>query len=316
MGALNKDNKKFVKGYIFNRKWFHATPSGISCVLWNNKKSTESKFLFEVFDIDESENLHELPSVEVKKINKTFNNYQEKYTGTNPCGLACNSSGYEEVNKKIETTSYDDDNILAYFCLVSASFDLGRLAYFNGRGFYLTKDNFFHKLPLFCAKKYPQNIWYEKDVVYVCSDKGDEYTKDINLLKSSLIYTCLSSMNHCLSFTASNDKTYLNELCFDKGTLSSEKLSTLNLSQEEQDLMQLWNLILALSRETKNYNPDYKYGVYQISNELNTYKIDDDNNKIYDYNELNGYLEVLKTKVKEYYEKNISHLLFKYELLK
>ena len=123
-------------------------------------------------------------------------------------------------------------------------------------------------------------------------------------------------MNHTISFTASNDKTYLNELCFDSDTLASEKLSTLNLTKEEQDLMQLWNLILSLSKETKNYNSIYKYGTYQILNELNTYTLDDDNNKIYDYNELNGYLEVLKTKLKAYYEKNISQLLFKYELLK
>lgn len=316
LGIIQDDEKKFVKGYIFNRKWFHATPSGISCVLWSNSKTVESKFMFDVIDIDESQKLRKMNYIEVKKVNEYFNNYQEKYKGIRSCELACNSSGYEEINKKIETISYDEDNVIAYFCLVSASFDLGRLAYFNGRGFYLTKDNFFKKLPLFCAKKYPQNIWYEKDVVYVCADKGDEYTKDINLLKYSLIYTCLSVMNHCLSFTASNNKVYLNELCFDDDTLSSNKLRELNLSREEQDLMQLWTVVLSLAKETKNYNSVYKYGVYQISNELNTYTTDENGNKIYDYNELNGYLEALKTKIKLYYEKNIAHLLFKYELLK
>ena len=316
LGIIQDDEKKFVKGYIFNRKWFHATPSGISCVLWSNSKTVESKFMFDVIDIDESQKLRKMNCIEVKKVNEYFNNYQEKYKGIRSCGLACNSSGYEEINKKIETISYDEDNVIAYFCLVSASFDLGRLAYFNGRGFYLTKDNFFKKLPLFCAKKYPQNIWYEKDVVYVCADKGDEYTKDINLLKCSLIYTCLSVMNHCLSFTASNNKVYLNELCFDDDTLSSNKLREVNLSREEQDLMQLWTVVLSLAKETKNYNSVYKYGVYQISNELNTYTTDENGNKIYDYNELNGYLEALKTKIKLYYENNIAHLLFKYELLK
>lgn len=316
LGIIQDDEKKFVKGYIFNRKWFHATPSGISCVLWSNSKTVESKFMFDVIDIDECQKLRKMNYIEVKKVNEYFNNYQEKYKGIRSCGLACNSSGYEEINKKIETISYDEDNVIAYFCLVSASFDLGRLAYFNGRGFYLTKDNFFKKLPLFCAKKYPQNIWYEKDVVYVCADKGDEYTKDTNLLKCSLIYTCLSVMNHCLSFTASNNKVYLNELCFDDDTLSSNKLREVNLSREEQDLMQLWTVVLSLAKETKNYNSVYKYGVYQISNELNTYTTDENGNKIYDYNELNGYLEALKTKIKLYYEKNIAHLLFKYELLK
>lgn len=28
LGIIQDDNKKFIKGYLFNRKWFHATPSG------------------------------------------------------------------------------------------------------------------------------------------------------------------------------------------------------------------------------------------------------------------------------------------------
>lgn len=316
LGIIENEHKKFVKGFLFNRKWFHATPSGISCVLWKNNEDKKSKFDFEVFDIDEKGKLISLGSLEVKQVYNSFNGYQEKYKGENICNLACNSTGYEELKKKIETVSYDDDNILAYFCLVSASYDIGRLAYFNGRGFYLTQENYYNKLPLFCAKKYPQNLWYEKEVVTVSSDMGNEYTKDAILLKSSLIYTCLSHMNHCLSFKGSNGKLYINELCFDNDTVASRKLSTLNLSKEEQDIMQLWKLILSLAKDTKNFNSQYKYGIYQISNELNTYKLDEDNNKIYDYNELNGYLEVLKTKLKSYYEKNISPALFKYELLK
>lgn len=316
LGIISDENRKFVRGYVFNRKWFHATPAGISCILWSNNKINETKIQLEVFDVDENEQIKKMTSFEIKKVNTSFNSYQEKYKGKNSCGVFCNSSGYEETNKRTETVSYDDENVLAYFCLVSASFDLGRLAYFNGRGFYLTKENYYNKLPLFCAKSYPQNLWYEKDVIYVCADKGDEYAKNAELLKRSLIYTCLSHKNHCVSFRASNKKLYLNELCFDDGTVSSEKLNDLNLTREEQDLMQLWRLVLSAARLTKNYNPNFKYGTYQISSELNTYQIDENGAKVYEYNELNGYLEVLRTKLKEYYERNIAHLLFEYELLK
>ena len=38
--------------------------------------------------------------------------------------------------------------------------------------------------------------------------------------------------------------------------------------------------------------------------------------KKYDYPELNGYLEVLKNKLKQYYDKNIISLLYEYELIK
>ncbi len=316
LGIFKDERKKFVRGFLFNRKWFHATASGISCILWSNSKEIESKFILDAYDIDEKGQLKHLHPIEIKQIQCNFNNYQEKYIGNSICGLGCNNSGYEVLNHRVETVSYDDDDIVSYFCLVSASFDLGRLAYFNGRGFYLTKANYINKLSLFCAKNYPLNLWYEKDVINVSADRGDAYLKDSKLLKCSLIYTCLSTLNHCISFMGSNNKLYLNELCFDNDTLATNELKNRSLTQEEQDLIQLWNLILSLAKETKNYNPLYKYGVYQISNELNTYKLDEDNNKIYDYNELNGYLEVLKNKLKTYYENNISPLLFKYELLK
>lgn len=316
LGIVQNEQTKFVKGYLFNRKWFHATASGISCILWSNNKETKSKFKLQAYDIDDNGKLSKVGPIEVKQIKKSFNNYQEKYNGKSVCSLACNNTGYEDLNHKVETTSFDDDNIVAYFCLVSASFDLGRLAYFNGRGFYLTKDNYVKKLPLFCAKNYPQNLWYEKDVINVCSDKRNAYAKDTTLLKASLIFTCLSSLNHCISLMASNGKTYLNELCFDENTLAVNELKNWDLTREEQDLMQLWTLILSLAKETKNYNPNFKYGIYQISNELNTYQLDENNDKIYDYNDLNGYLEVLKTKLKIYYDNNIAPLLFKYELLK
>jgi hypothetical protein len=67
-------------------------------------------------------------------------------------------------------------------------------------GFYLRSDNFVNKLPLFCAKLYPQENWYERDIYFTTADRGEEYLKDKDLLKSCLIFTCLSQRNKCLSF--------------------------------------------------------------------------------------------------------------------
>jgi hypothetical protein len=38
-------------------------------------------------------------------------------------------------------------------------------------GFYLRADNFVDKLPLFCAKLYPQENWYERDVYFTTADR-------------------------------------------------------------------------------------------------------------------------------------------------
>ena len=138
----------------------------------------------------------------------------------------------------------------------------------------------------------------------------------MNLLKSSLIFTCLSNLNHCISFIGSNSKLYSNQLCFDTDTMASDALKNFNLNFEEQNLLQLWNLIIELAKNTKNYDSKYKYGIYQITKELNTFKEDEEQNKIYDYPELNGYLDVLKNNLNSYYKNNIEPLLFKYELLK
>lgn len=318
LGIIEDDDYRFVKGYLFNRKYFHATSSAISCVLWQYQKNIEKrKFNLGIYDIEQESELKYIKDIEIKKVDKPFNNYQEKYIGKKQIDIACDSTGSEAINHKIETKSFDDDDILAYFCLVSASFNLGRLAYFNGRGFYLTKQNYLNKLPLFCTKMYPEDNWYEKDVYFVCSDKGNEYIKDKDLIKKSLIYTCLSPKNHICSFLGSNNKLYINELCFEEGTVAYLRLKKYSLTREETELIDLYYKILKNARKTKNYKANYKYGVYQIIKELNTFVKDEVLNKnIYDYPELNGDINLLKTKLKDYYKNNIVGDLFKYELLK
>lgn len=318
LGIIEKDDYRFEKGYLFNRKHFHATASAISCVLWNYETSTTTnRYILPTYDIENDKELKYIGDTEIKKVFKPFNNYQEKIKGESKIYLCCDSSGQESFGKRLETNSYDDENIIGYFCLVSASFDLGRLAYFNGRGFYLTRNNYINKLPLFCAKKYPQDNWFEKDIYFTCSDRGEDYVQDDNLIKSALIYTCLSSQNHMISFVGSNDKLYINDLCFDNGTLASNALKKYKLTDFEKELMELYEKILISAKETKNYNSLFKYGIYQIDSQLNTYTVDKETKKkIYDYPALNGDINTLKSKLKKYYKLMIEPKLFEYELLK
>ncbi|MDP2090534.1 MAG: hypothetical protein Q8K30_02950 [Candidatus Gracilibacteria bacterium] len=200
-------------------------------------------------------------------------------------------------------------------------------------GFYLRSDNYTDKLPLFCAKLYPQENWYERDVYFTTADRGEKYLEDKDLLKSCLIFTCLSQRNKCLSFIGSDNRFYKNELCLSQNTLSDEKLNDFELNKSDRYILNMWNDILEVAKNTNNYKNNFTYGLYQIIQDLNTYKYNgnsytkDEIKKLIlsktekkfvsvEYLELNTKIDAMKKLLKEYYKNQIQDKLFEYELLK
>ena len=240
------------------------------------------------------------------------------------------ADGYEKkdwVYIKGRKPKYND-NIVAYmvsksfmidskqYNLVRTNFDTGLK---NSYGFWLRRDKFLEKLPMFVAKLLPMDKWYEKEVFFTTSDKGNAYEQDKEFLKCCLIYTCLSNQNKCISFYGSDERYYRNELCFDDGTLASTTLYEFDLDEEEKGLMDLWRKILIESRSTKNYNKDFSYGIYQIDKELNTFRVEGvgrNRHNVYDYVTLNGDLDSLRGNIKAYYKSHIREKMFEYELVK
>ena len=163
---------------------------------------------------------------------------------------------------------------------------------------------------------------YEKEIYATTSDGGDKYTKDKEFLKMCLIYTCLSNQNKCLSFTGSDRRYYRNELCFDTTcgeTVASQDLKRMKLDSVENHLLNIWEDILAEAKVAKNYDKTLTYGVYQITKELNTSYVEGNGRKkrrIYDYPNLNSYLETLRINLKKYYKSHIKVKMFEYELIK
>ena len=91
------------------------------------------------------------------------------------------------------------------------------------------------------------------------------------------------------------------------------------LDDDEKELLELWKKILGEAKQTEKYNPELNYGVYQITKELNTFieeKKGKGKKKVYDYPQLNGDLNTLRTKLKEYYVSHIKEKMFKYQLIK
>lgn len=321
-------NKKFSKGFIFNRKYFHATEAAISCILWENICDTNLEDLtFEVYDIEDNNAVLLLEKYHIKKCHKVPSKNYDKTTDEHDTedGVCCEFNGTERFKQtSLREKKLYNPNIIGYVKAKSFYFDgmnrlLVRCAEYDGNGCFIRKSNYEKLLPLWVSKLLLIDNWWEKGTFCTTSDGGDEYTKDRDFLKSCLIYTCLSNQNKCLSFTGSDGRYYKNELCFDEDTLASKDLEKYTLNEDEEELIKLWKRILTRARKIEDSDKDITYGVYQIDKELNTFSYifeGKTKKKVYDYPDLNGDLIALRDKLKEYYKKYITEKMFEYELVK
>ncbi|MDU5526683.1 MAG: hypothetical protein E6053_04305 [Finegoldia magna] len=318
-------NKNAKAGLLFNRKYFHATSSGITCICWENIESSKNKIQVEAYDIVD-ESIDFIGQKDLLKVENPVSRYYSKmkWSRDDEISIHCAANGEEAINKNITVKSYHRDDMIGY--LESSSFTMGpmhrnltRLCLFRGHGCYLTKKEYINILPIWVAKHIPLDNWYDKDIYATTSDGGDAYTRDQDFLKSCLIYTCLSNQNKCLSFTGSDGRYYKNELCFEEGTLARKDLEKYTLDATEKELIELWDQILNRAKKTDNYDSSLTYGVYQITKDLNNFekvKVGKTTKNVYDYPELNGDLETLRVKLKEYYKTHIWDKMFQYELVK
>lgn len=302
--------KQFLGGFIFNRKWFHATDSCISCCLWANiEDQNTDHWNLEGFAIEDNK-LHSIGTVRIGRVSKGLSvfNDMRSFDSDVITNVACEQNGEPIVYsaKKGRKPIYNE-NIIGYLVAITftpdvKNYNLVRCNVKRGLqksfGFHLRKDNYLKKLPLWCCKLFPQDEWYEKDIYFNTSDGGDAYTHDPEFLKECLIYTCLSNQNKCLTFTGSDGRFYRNELCLD--TTNSDTCASADLKKyaadkktalddDEKALMKMWDQILEEAKKIKavpktpadgtrkdgsldhaKYDPDITYGVYQITKELNT----------------------------------------------
>ena len=320
---------RFESGFLCNRKEFHATESAISCMLWSNQPGNGESVTLHKYSISENE----VKDNDLCTHRKAYDSFSRKYFDRTireddvECGVFCEADGTETSGRKCTGKSYYNKEIIAYMRTTAMAINaqqryLTRQKIFNANGFYLRRNTYMVKLPMFVAKLLPQDSWDEKDVYFTTSDGGDAYTHDNDFLKSCLLYTCLSNKNKCLSFDGSDGRYYRNELCLDTtngDTAASADLAKMILDADEKALVELWNHILDEAKKTANYDSRLTYGVYQITKELNTAQtVGSGKNKkiVYDYPVLNGYLDMLRTMLKAYYKSHITEKMFKYELLK
>ena len=170
----------------------------------------------------------------VSRIYKTYS--QEYYdkrqlTTETTDGILVGLNGLEAsptVKKRIKPLY--DEKIIGYLVADGSGFDnpdtksslliAGR---YNGNGFFLRKDNFIEKLPMFAASRYVtyNTYWTERARIMKSGDGSEEYIKSVKngrikqeLLKT-LLFCTLETQNHMRSFTGSNGKFYRNQLSLD-----------------------------------------------------------------------------------------------------
>lgn len=326
-------NKKYLGGFAFNRRHFHTKIDAcIIATLYANIDEQIERFNVQAYDIDANAKLVDYGELPIEKIYKTYASvYGDKRKfEDDEQGIFCDLQGDEiPFGNTARIKAIYNKNILAYMVVNQSGFDnpdlnsgLTTIGRYDGNGFYVRNDNYIEKLPLFCASRYItyNRQWTERARIMKSGDSAEKYLesikKDDEFKKECLIFTCLEMQNHCKSFIGSDGRLYQNNFCLDDNSFSYNELKKYDLNNDDKSLINAWEKVLEEARKTKKYDKRFKYGVYQISKELNTFHKNEDGDNIPDYPELNGNLSTLKNRLKKYYINIICKKLFEYELLK
>lgn len=340
--------KKFMGGYAFNRKHFHApTAACVMCAWWSNEDDPfTDQFELRAVDLDEQKRYVDEGKVVVKRLSSTFSQkyYDLRKFDDDVEGLACELDGTEFIkdNNRITVNTTYNDNILGYMATYMTGFDNNRLhsnlliaGRYDGHGFFLRNDSFIEKLPMFAASRYPDhcNDWKIMSMTMKSGDKAAQFEADVKsgklnvFLFKCLFWTCMSHYPHMRSLHGSDGRLYLNQLCFDGDTLARKKFDEFiamgyKLTDQEQELWdKMQDLLQKIRKECADeYHPEYRYGLYQIDEEINIkvqqgYK-DGKPNMVIKYGDLNNMIKDLKALVKQYYLDELVDTLFEYEFLK
>lgn len=282
-------DKKFVKGYLCNRKNFNATEGGISLIEWSNIDTKNDSILVQS-DLGD------------RLIKKHFNN---------PSSLLKNTT-----NKKPICWMFNLSNI--------PKPDNGKLvnildpAYIKVQKPYgLAEDNILEMIPLWAANCYEYEDYTEIEVVMKSSDKGNQYTGNLNFLKKCFIWGGLTRNNQCTS-----RPDCINEYCFLQNSRADKILSKFLIDKIDHDLLDQWKKVLNIAKSKSEFIAKYKYGLKQIDTEINimvpsgTFNKKGEEIMVRKYLDLNEEIGYLKSMIKDYYKTQIKPKLFEYELLK
>ena len=331
-------NKKFLDGYAFNRRHFHTNIDAcIMCALWSNENSSIDEFTLKGFDIDEkTKKICDEIKLPIKKINSLYSDFytDKRSFDSDEKGICLGLDGLESFNESRINPIFNN-NLLGYMIAGSSGFDKPDLesslmvaGCYRGNGFFLRKDNYLEKLPMFAASRYItyNREWTERARIMKSADKAEIFFADAkngklnNFFLKCLLFACIEMQNHCRTFTGSDGRFYRNELCLDTTngeTVASKDIKNLKANETEKTILELYSTLLNHVKETKEYRKELTYGIYQIFAEIDTSYTDEITGKtVYNNIQVHSDLQAMKELCKTYYNSEIVPVLFEYEFLK
>lgn len=332
-------NKKFIAGFGFNRRWFHTNIDAcVMVALWTNEDAQLDNFQIEGYDWDpKTDKLVGVGMLDVKRVYTSVSKtYYDKRAipDADRNGILCSLNGLEKFDGVRRNKPAYNADIIGYMVTHSSGFDNPDLdssllvgGRYDGNGFYLRKDNYLEKMPLFAMSRYItyNREWTQRARIMKSGDGADRFNADVasgkldQWLRKCLLFTCVEMQNHMRTFTGSDGRFYRNELCMDTTngpTVASEDLKNLVCGPAEQRILDQWKTLMDAVKQADEYDPRLTYGVYQIFAEIDTSYKDDEGNTVWNNVEVHSALQTLKTLVKEYYNTEIVPTLFEYEFLK
>ena len=275
--AQHMIDRKYIAGFGFNRRWFHTDIDAfISVVLWSQEPDHTDAIQVDGYDINSDGSLGYAGKIAIKRIHDT---YSAKYFDKRTCsddkndGILCEASGLERISKNtIRCIPITNPNCVGYMVVYTSGFDNPDLhsyllvsGKYDGNGFYMRKDNYLEKLPMFCASRYItyNRAWTERARIMKSADGANRFNTDVKSgkldqwLRKCLLFTCLEMQNHMRTFTGSDGRFYRNELCLDTtngDTLASVDLSKLNADETEKQLLAQWKNLITEAKKTAEYD--------------------------------------------------------------
>lgn len=156
-------DKRFLGGFAFNRRQFHTKINAcIMCVLWSNEPADLECINLVPFDIDPQTQklVGSSDKLPVKRVHKQFSSvYYDKRTFNDDVpGITSEFDGTESKRATLRIKPIFNENILGYLAVKGFNFDnpdssvhLLRVGEYDANGFYIRRDNYLSKLPMFAA---------------------------------------------------------------------------------------------------------------------------------------------------------------------
>lgn len=343
----NLVNKKPIDAYGFNRQFFHASASLISCIGWTNIDTKLEQIILHTYDIKDEDNGGGVTYKQDIVLSRMHSIHSERYydfrrfeTDENN-GIVVDCDGTEESvyrKKSIKVTAGHklyNENIIAYMISKGSTLDTPGLnsnlliaTRYDEHGCYLREDTFMNYLPAFAASQFLNN---QKSWIFSCyggsADGADHYWTDINsgkldnFLLKTLFWCCMTHYTHMRSQIGSDGRLYKNQICFDRGTIASKILAKAQkngyeFTEQEQELWDNYQKLMVMVKNVEEYNSDFTYGIYQIEQEIDTTYKNKSGKVIHNHGDIYNLVKKIKEQAKLYYVDELVPVLNKYEFIK